>query len=266
MVRPKRLAVSLLTSSAIDLLVLALLISASRAPRSKSAPSFDNPSRGIVWLSEPGHGGGGGGGGNEMREPPRKAERPGHDALTVAIVKRTAFEPRDTPEPKVVDQLDIPAKDVAAGIDLLAGAIEAPPGPPTTSQGPGSRGGTGSGNGPGDGPGTGPGLGPGRDGGTGDGVYRVGNDVTSPVVIQQVRPNYTSDAMRARIQGPVLLECIVRPDGTCTDIKLLQSLDSAFGLDVEAIKAARQWRFQPGTRRGLPVSVSVKIELDFRLR
>jgi periplasmic protein TonB len=266
MVRPKRLAISLLASSAVDLLVLALLISASRAPRSQPARSFDIPVRGIVWLSEPGHGGGGGGGGNKMTEPPRKAERPGQDALTVAVVKRTAFEQRDTPEPNVVDQLNIPAKDLASGIDLLTGAIDAPPGLPTTSQGPGSNGGSGSGNGTGDGPGTGPGLGPGRDGGTGDGVYRVGNDVTSPVAIRQVRPNYTSDAMRARVQGPVLLECIVTPDGSCSDIKVLQSLDPVFGLDVEAIKAARQWRFQPGMRRGLPVSVSVKIELDFRLR
>jgi outer membrane biosynthesis protein TonB len=46
----------------------------------------------------------------------------------------------------------------------------------------------------------------------------------------------------------------------------VRSLDSVFGLDLEAIKAARQWRFRPGTRLGEPVSVPVTIELDFVLR
>ena len=38
------------------------------------------------------------------------------------------------------------------------------------------------------------------------------------------------------------------------------------GLDLEAMKAARQWRFRPGTRMGEPVSVLVIIQLDFTLR
>jgi outer membrane biosynthesis protein TonB len=39
-----------------------------------------------------------------------------------------------------------------------------------------------------------------------------------------------------------------------------------FGLDLEAIKAARQWRFRPGTRLGSPVPVLITIQLDFALR
>ena len=67
-------------------------------------------------------------------------------------------------------------------------------------------------------------------------------------------------------QGTVLLQCVVMPDGTVANITVVRSLDSAFGLDQEAIKAARQWQFAPGTRLGQPVAVQVTIEIAFTLR
>ena len=124
----------------------------------------------------------------------------------------------------------------------------------------------GTGTGPGIGPGTGSGLGPGSGGGTGDGVYHIGNGVTPPVELRRGVPQYTADAMHARIQGTVLAECVVQTNGTCTDIHVLRSLDPTYGLDQEAIKAARQWRFRPGTRMGEPVAVLVTIEVTFTLR
>jgi len=225
----------------------------------------ERPNDQIVWLTEPGPGGGGGGGGNRMKEPPRKAEDPGKDKITVPVKKPEAPQLAKN-EPNPLDQLNIPAKSLAAATESLPGAIEAPPGPPTISQGPGSGGGSGTGTGTGIGPGNGSGLGPGSGGGTGGGIYHPGNGVTVPKLIREVKPAYTSDAMRAKIQGTVLLECVVRPDGGVTDIQVLRSLDPTFGLDQEAIKAARQWRFQPGLRMGQPVSVQVTIELTFTLR
>ena len=85
-------------------------------------------------------------------------------------------------------------------------------------------------------------------------------------MLREVKPQYTSDAMRAKVQGTVLLECVVRPDGSVGDVQILRSLDGVFGLDQEAIKAAKQWRFAPGTRLGEPVPVLVTIELTFTLR
>jgi periplasmic protein TonB len=229
-------------------------------------PVFNRDS--IIWLSEPGPGGGGGGGGNQMKEPPRKAELPGKDKITVPVAKPPSFEPpkQAKNEPNPVEQLVIPAAPLAAATDSLPGAIEAPPGPPTLSQGSGTGGGAGTGRGTGVGPGDGAGLGPGSGGGTGGGVYRPGSGVTLPRVLREVKPQYTSDAMRAKVQGTVLLQCVVKPDGSVGDIQVVRSLDSAFGLDLEAIKAARQWRFAPGTRLGEPVPVLVTIELTFTLR
>ena len=98
-----------------------------------------------------------------------------------------------------------------------------------------------------------------------DGTYVPGKSVTYPRVIREVKPQYTADAMRAQIQGAVFLECIVLPDGTVGDVRVVKSLDSTFGLDQEAIRAAKQWRFQPGTRDGIAVPVVVTIELTFTL-
>ncbi len=226
----------------------------------------EQPSNNIIWLTEPGPGGGGGGGGNKMPEPPRPAELPGKAKLTVPVIEPLEDPQQAKKEPNPIEQLSIPAKTLAAAQESLPGAIEVPPGPPTVSQGSGSGGGAGTGTGSGIGSGTGSGLGPGRGGGTGGGVYRPGNGVTLPRLIREVKPQYTSDAMRAKVQGMVLLECVVRPDGSVSDVQVVRSLDSTFGLDQEAVNAARQWRFAPGTRQGEPVAVLVTIELTFTLR
>jgi protein TonB len=205
----------------------------------------EQPNTNIIWLSQPGPGGGGGGGGNRMKEPPRQAEMPGKDRITVPVSKPPKMEMQEAKkEPDPVAQLNIPAKSLASAQDSLPGAIEAPPGPPTLSQGSGSGGGAGTGTGSGVGPGSGSGLGPGSGG----------------------KPQYTSDAMRAKVQGTVLLECVVRPDGSISDVQVIRSLDPTFGLDQQAVVAARKWRFAPGTRLGEAVPVLITIELTFTLR
>jgi protein TonB len=220
----------------------------------------------IVWLVQEGPGGGGGGGGNQMKEPPKKVELPGKEKITVPAVKPPNLElQKPVPEPEPKQDLTIPAQTMAAATTTSPGVIESAQ-PSTVSQGAGTGGGGGTGVGTGVGPGQGPGLGPGTGGGFGGGVYRPGSGVENPKLIREVRPAYTADAMRAKVQGAVWLECVVLPDGTVGDVRVIRSLDSTFGLDQEAMKAARQWRFQPGTRFGEPVPVLITIELTFTLR
>lgn len=267
----KRLLPSFAAALAYHIVVVLALILAIRYGNKPATGQIfvpEKPNSQIVWLSEPGPGGGGGGGGNQMKEPPRQAQLPGKDKITVPVVKPPKLEqPKQVKnEPNPVEQLNIPAQTMASATLSMPGALEAPPGPPSPSLGSGSGGGAGTGTGTGIGPGTGSGLGPGSGGGTGGGVYHPGNGVTLPQVIREVKPQYTSDAMRAKIQGTVLIECVVRPDGSVSDVQVVRSLDPTFGLDQEAMKAARQWRFRPGTRMGEPVSVLVTIELTFTLR
>jgi protein TonB len=268
--QPKRMSNALVGSIGVHVaFALFVLLMTLYGPR----PIFSGPtepdrlSKDIVWLNVPGPGGGGGGGGNQMKEPPRKIEMPGKDKITVPAAKQpdiTPQPPKNEP-PKVEQQVTIPAMVMATGTQVLPGALEGTA-IPTDSLGSGVGGGAGTGQGTGIGPGRGSGLGAGEGGGTGGGYYRPGNGVELPRVLREVRPNYTADAMRAKVQGTVLIEAVVLPDGTVGQVQVVRSLDTTFGLDQEAVKAAKQWRFVPGTRMGQAVPVLVTIELTFTLR
>lgn len=97
-------------------------------------------------------------------------------------------------------------------------------------------------------------------------VYRPGRGITLPQVVKEVKPAYTSAAMQAKIQGSVWLECVVDASGDITDVTVTRSLDTEYGLDNEAVKAAKQWKFKPGRKDGQPVAVIVTIELTFTLK
>jgi TonB family protein len=268
--QPKRMSSALAGSigvhASMAVLVLLMTIYGPSPDISRLTDQANRLSKDIVWLNVPGPGGGGGGGGNQMKEPPRKIEMPGKDKITVPAAKKpdlTAQPPKND-QPKVEQAITIPAMTMATGTQVLPGALEGIP--LTDSLGSGSGGGAGTGSGGGIGPGRGSGLGPGEGGGTGGGVYRPGNGIDLPRVLREVRPNYTADAMRAKVQGTVLIEAVVLPDGTVGQVQVVRSLDTVFGLDQEAVKAAKQWRFAPGTRMGQPVAVLVTIELTFTLR
>jgi periplasmic protein TonB len=100
----------------------------------------------------------------------------------------------------------------------------------------------------------------------GEQVYRPGNGVTLPVVTYEVRPQYTSEAMKAKIKGSVLVELTVTSKGEVTDVEVTRSLDRVYGLDDNCVAAAKQWKFKPGTKDGKPVAVRVHIENTFTMR
>ena len=96
-------------------------------------------------------------------------------------------------------------------------------------------------------------------------VYQPGNGVTFPTLLRHEQPVYTEAARRARAEGVVVLEVVVRTDGTVGDVRYSRSLDSIHGLDENAVAAAKRWLFKPGLREGKPVATIVTLELEFRL-
>src|SRR6185295_6699120 len=136
--RDKRIAPAFLGSLVSHVafgLLFVFLIRYSSSTTTVAAVLPDKPNSQIIWLSQPGPGGGGGGGGNRMKEPPRQAELPGKDKITVPVQKAPPKLEQQVAknEPPPIEQLNIPAKTLAAAQDALPGAIEAPPGPPTLS-------------------------------------------------------------------------------------------------------------------------------------
>jgi TonB family protein len=82
-----------------------------------------------------------------------------------------------------------------------------------------------------------------------------------PRVVRSVKAVYTPEARVARIEGTVLVDAVVLSDGTVgDDVKVVQSLDTKFGLDDQAVKACKQWKFKPATKDGHPVIAHVTIE------
>jgi protein TonB len=87
-----------------------------------------------------------------------------------------------------------------------------------------------------------------------------------PTLIRSVDPKYTTGALTAKISGSVELEVVVLANGTIGPVKVTKSLDKVYGLDQEAINAARQWLFLPSTQDGKPVDVIVRFVLEFHVR
>ena len=242
-------AVGVSVASHVAIFLLAVFIADWYAQRQGTPFLPDLRHFDIVWVPMEGPGGGGGGGGNEIPEPPVEAELPGPDPTSVPVSQPDELEnpePEDEPEPE--QEMNIPAKTLASSNQTLPGVLQGLPMAlaVSLSQGLGTGGGGGTGAGTGIGPGTGSGLGPGEGGGAGGGVYRPGAGIVLPRPIREVKPQYTADAMRAKVQGSVWIEAVVTPEGTVADARITKSLDRVFGLDEEALKAARQWRFVPG--------------------
>jgi periplasmic protein TonB len=116
----------------------------------------------------------------------------------------------------------------------------------------------------GSGPGVGPGVDDGTGGGAGGGPYRPGSGIEPPRLLREVKAQYTEDARKKGVTGDVLLEIVIRSDGSVGDVKVLRGL--GFGLDDRAISAVRNWRFAPARRLGTPVDVIVEVEVEFSLR
>jgi TonB family protein len=206
--------------------------------------------------------GGGGGGGNKSPDPPRTVATPAAAAVEPDPVPVVTLEP-EPPEPLVtVETPAIAPSSMQVGLPTTSNTD-------TLSRGPGSGVGAGPGNGSDIGPGPGPGSGPGRKGGPGgDGEQpRSGPGIINPTLVSSARPAYTAEAMVRRIEGVVVLNCVVSRSASVDDCEVVHSLDPVFGLDEEARKAARRFRFLPGrNKQGEPVPVLVRIEIAFNMR
>ena len=220
-------------------LVLALLLVAF-VGQQRMAPTPAQMTRAMVWSAvRPGYDGGGRGG----------------DGIKASPAPRPTVEPQQRftlPKmPAVIAALELPGTAVlsAAGVTGTGADDGALNGKGEGVDGPGS--------GRREGPGSGDGNGPFIDGAPG---------VESPRLISEKRPDYTAQAMAAKVEGSILLEAIVLADGTVGNVRVLRSLDQRFGLDLKAIEAVRAWRFRPGTYLGKAAAVTVLIELSFNLR
>ncbi len=207
---------------------------------------------------------GGGGGGRHALTPASLGKLP--RAADKQLV------PPDPEPPKAVDPGLIVEPSIVAPqlvslpqLKLLTiGDPDGIAGPPSPGRGDGfGVGDDGVGHGVGDS--RGPGAGPGENGGCcRDGVFQIGGAVTPPILLNEVLPEYSEEARKARFQGTVVLNTIIREDGSVQVMRIVRGI--GFGLDQNAINAVLQWKFKPARRNGKPVAAFMNVEVSFNLR
>jgi TonB family protein len=94
-------------------------------------------------------------------------------------------------------------------------------------------------------------------------IEKIGPGVSSPYPINQVIPEFSEVARKAKYQGIVLVSVIVDAQGMPHDPRVVRAL--GMGLDEKAIEAVLKYRFKPAMKNGVPVPVKINIEINFRL-
>ena len=92
---------------------------------------------------------------------------------------------------------------------------------------------------------------------------RVGGNIKPPTKVKDVRPVYPPIAQSARVQGVVIIEATIGPNGTVQEAKVLRSIPL---LDAAALDAVRQWQFTPTLLNGVPVPVIMTVTVNFTLQ
>jgi len=91
-------------------------------------------------------------------------------------------------------------------------------------------------------------------------AVRVGGQIKEPKKLKNVAPVYPDIAKQARVQGVVILECTISPQGKVTDVKVLRGIPL---LDSAAVDAVKQWVYTPTLLNGVPVPVIMTVTVNF---
>jgi protein TonB len=91
---------------------------------------------------------------------------------------------------------------------------------------------------------------------------RIGGAIESPRRLKNVAPVYPELAKQARVQGVVVLECTISPEGQVTAVKVLRGIPL---LDEAAVAAVRQWVYTPTVLNGVAVPVIMTVTVNFKI-
>lgn len=109
-------------------------------------------------------------------------------------------------------------------------------------------------------PGTAEPVGGARDGGA---PVPVGGRIREPRKLRHVAPVYPEIARAAKVQGVVVVECTLTPEGRVANVRVLRGHPL---LDAAASHAVTQWVFTPTLLNGVPVPVIMTVTVKFELR
>jgi protein TonB len=91
----------------------------------------------------------------------------------------------------------------------------------------------------------------------------IGGDIKPPVKIKEMKLLYPAIALTTRVQGVVIIEATIGPDGTVQAARVLRSIPL---LDQAALDAVRQWQYTATLLNGVPVPVIMTVTVNFTLQ
>ena len=94
-------------------------------------------------------------------------------------------------------------------------------------------------------------------------AVRVGGQIKAPTKTRNVQPIYPLIAQSARVQGVVIIEATIDPDGKVANTRVLRSIPL---LDQAALDAVRKWEYEPTRLNGIAVPVIMTVTVNFTLR
>lgn len=93
-------------------------------------------------------------------------------------------------------------------------------------------------------------------------VVRIGGQIHAPALVHSVPPRYPELAVRAQIQGTVIIEATVDEEGRVQNARVLRSISL---LDEAALDAVRQWRYSPLRLNDQPVRFILTVTVSFTI-
>jgi TonB family protein len=93
-------------------------------------------------------------------------------------------------------------------------------------------------------------------------ILEEGKEVVAPVKIRDVAPVCPQEAIRARVEGKVVVEAIIDVYGNVQEVKILESIPL---LDDAALEAVKQWKYTPATVDGKPSPIVMTVNVNFEL-
>ena len=91
-------------------------------------------------------------------------------------------------------------------------------------------------------------------------AVRIGGSIPEPRKLKNVNPVYPPEAVQARVQGVVILECTIDPTGRVVKTKVLRGIPL---LTEAAVAAVGQWEYTPTLLNGVPVPVIMTVVVTF---
>ena len=92
-------------------------------------------------------------------------------------------------------------------------------------------------------------------------VFAPVMEAQPPTLVETTVPTYSDEALRAEMEGIVMVSAMVGADGYAHELRIARSL--GLGLDEKALEAVRMWRLNPSVADGTAAPMPANIPVPF---